>query len=184
MAGGVPISFLLGGLAVYARLWYGWRSGMRFKVPQPGVRPRLIHHFRSDYAVEVAARVGRVFDEDGITDPTALDIAENVLKVCCACCANCSAHPKWAHVQPVTAVWLRFSTAASLLPHRCHCWAQAGVQMMPDSPYLRLVLSSFQIEVRHNNQASWIQLEAARKMDLNLSFQFSIFTREQVCRVC
>ncbi len=36
---------------------------------------------RSDYAVEVAARVGRVFDEDGVVDPAAIDIAENVLKV-------------------------------------------------------------------------------------------------------
>jgi hypothetical protein len=52
--------------------------------------------------------------------------------------------------------------------------------MMPNSPFLRLVYSSFLIEVRHNNQQGWAQLEMARKMDLNLSYQFSIFTREQV----
>jgi hypothetical protein len=57
---------------------------------------------------------------------------------------------------------------------------QAGVAMMPGSPYLHLVYSSFLIEVRHNNQQGWAQLEMARKMDLNLSFEFSIFTREQV----
>lgn len=51
--------------------------------------------------------------------------------------------------------------------------------MMPDSPYLRIVYSNFLIEVRHNNHAGWQQLEAVRKLGPNLSYQFSIFTREQ-----
>jgi len=52
--------------------------------------------------------------------------------------------------------------------------------MMPKSPFLQLVYSSFLIEVRHNNQAGWALMEAARKMEPHLSFQFSIFSREQV----
>lgn len=51
--------------------------------------------------------------------------------------------------------------------------------MMPTSPYIHIVYANFLIEVRHNNQNGWVQLEKARKLSPNLSFQFSIFTREQ-----
>ena len=56
---------------------------------------------------------------------------------------------------------------------------QAGLAMLPDSVYLHIVYSNFLIEVRGNNQSGWAQLEQARKLEPNLSFQFSIFTREQ-----
>jgi len=75
------LAFAAGWGITYVRLWYAWKCALCFKVVQPGVKPRSLHHFWDDYAVEVAARIGRVFDEDGISDPVALDIAENVLKV-------------------------------------------------------------------------------------------------------
>jgi hypothetical protein len=34
-------------------------------------------------------------------------------------------------------------------------------------------------QIRKNNASGWAQLELARKLEPNLSFQFSIFTREQ-----
>lgn len=33
--------------------------------------------------------------------------------------------------------------------------------------------------MRKNNASGWAQLEMARKLEPNLSYQFSIFTREQ-----
>ena len=51
--------------------------------------------------------------------------------------------------------------------------------MKPKSPYLHIVYSNFLIEVRHNHQSGWSHLEQAKKLNLNLSFQFSIFTRQQ-----
>ena len=60
--------------------------------------------FNNEYEVEVAARVGRVWDDDDNHDPDALDVAETVLKVSgwvwsqqgtqlCAPAAN--QHPAW-----------------------------------------------------------------------------------------
>jgi hypothetical protein len=45
MAGGIPFAFLLGGLANYWRIFYGWKAGMKFKVLPPSIKPRSIHHF-------------------------------------------------------------------------------------------------------------------------------------------
>jgi hypothetical protein len=45
MAGGIPFAFLLGGAANYVRVYYGWRSGMKFRKLAPGVKPRSVHHF-------------------------------------------------------------------------------------------------------------------------------------------
>lgn len=81
MAGGVPVAFFGGMAAMYARLYYAWRTALPFARLGPGVKPRSIHVFFNDFDVEVAARVGRVFDSEGANfDPSALDVAENVLK--------------------------------------------------------------------------------------------------------
>jgi hypothetical protein len=81
MAGGVPVAFFGCMAAMYARLYYGWRVAFRFARLGPGVKPRSLHTFFDDFDVEVAARVGRVFDVEGANfDPGALDVAENVLK--------------------------------------------------------------------------------------------------------
>ena len=56
---------------------------------------------------------------------------------------------------------------------------QGGLEQYPKSPYLHIVYANFLIECRHQHQSGWAMLDTARKMDLNLSFRFSIFTREQ-----
>lgn len=81
MAGGCPLLFLVGAGICWARLVYTWRSALKFKVLPPGVKPRTIHRFMEDFDVEIASRIGRVWDEEGVLDPTALDLAENVLRV-------------------------------------------------------------------------------------------------------
>lgn len=49
-------------------------------LPTPTFTPPT--RFREGFDVEILARIGRVFDLDGVqNDPAALDIAENVLKV-------------------------------------------------------------------------------------------------------
>jgi hypothetical protein len=81
MAVGVPVSFLAGGAICWWRLVYAWRAALKFKVLPEGVKPRTIHRFWSEFDVEVASRIGRVWDEEGALDETALCVAENVLKV-------------------------------------------------------------------------------------------------------
>jgi hypothetical protein len=44
-----------------------------------------IHRFWTEFDVEIASRIGRVWDSEGVLDQTALDVAENVLKVCGGC---------------------------------------------------------------------------------------------------
>ncbi|KAG2487286.1 hypothetical protein HYH03_014127 [Edaphochlamys debaryana] len=56
---------------------------------------------------------------------------------------------------------------------------RAGIQQFPKSPYLHIVYANFLIECRQQLQSGWAQLEEARRMPLNLSYRFSIFTREQ-----
>jgi hypothetical protein len=81
MAVGVPIAFVVGGGICWLRLVYAWRTALKFKQLPPGVKPRSIHRFTSEFDVEVASRIGRVWDEEGVLDATAKEIAENVLKV-------------------------------------------------------------------------------------------------------
>jgi hypothetical protein len=81
MAVGVPVSCLLGAGICWGHLVYAWKAALKFKVLPEGVKPRTIHRFWTEFDVEVASRIGRVWDEEGVLDQTALDIAENVLKV-------------------------------------------------------------------------------------------------------
>lgn len=81
MAVGVPVSFLAGAGICWGHLMYAWKAALKFKVLPDGVKPRTIHRFWSEFNVEVASRIGRVWDEEGVLDQTALEIAENVLKV-------------------------------------------------------------------------------------------------------
>lgn len=81
MAVGVPVCFFLGGGICWGHLVYAWKSALKFKNLPPGVKPRTIHRFTTEFDVEIASRIGRVWDEEGVFDPTALDLAENVLKV-------------------------------------------------------------------------------------------------------
>lgn len=81
MAVGVPLACIFGGGVCWARLMHAWRAALKFRNYMPGVRPRSIHRFLSEFDVEIASRIGRVWDEDGTLDPTALELAENVLKV-------------------------------------------------------------------------------------------------------
>eukprot|EP00882_Tetradesmus_deserticola_P006573 GHRQ01006917.1.p1 GENE.GHRQ01006917.1~~GHRQ01006917.1.p1 ORF type:complete len:1485 (+),score=562.58 GHRQ01006917.1:723-5177(+) len=135
MAVGVPVMFVAGGGVCWMRLVYAWRTALKFKQLPPGVKPRSIHRFTSEFDVEVASRIGRVWDEEGVLDTAATEVAENVLK--------------------------------------------AGVAMKPNSVYLHIVYSNYLIDVRHNQQLGWSHLEQAKKLEPNLSYQFSIFTRGQ-----
>ncbi|KXZ48338.1 hypothetical protein GPECTOR_28g744 [Gonium pectorale] len=56
---------------------------------------------------------------------------------------------------------------------------RAGIQQFPKSPYLHIVYANLLIDCRQQLQGGWAQLEEARHMPLNLSYRFSIFTREQ-----
>lgn len=81
MAGGLPISFLVGMGAMFIRLFCAWRVALKFAAAEPGTRPRSVHTFFDDFDVEVASRIMRVFDAEGVPcDPAALDAAETVLK--------------------------------------------------------------------------------------------------------
>jgi hypothetical protein len=82
MAVGVPVAFLGGGALCWGRLVYAWRAALKFKVLPEGIKPRNIHRFWTEFDVEVASRIGRVWDMEGTLDQTALEVAENVLKVC------------------------------------------------------------------------------------------------------
>lgn len=82
MAVGIPVSFLAGAGICWGHLMYAWKTALKFKVLPDGVKPRTIHRFWSEFDVEVASRIGRVWDEEGVLDQTALEIAENVIKVC------------------------------------------------------------------------------------------------------
>ncbi|WIA28374.1 hypothetical protein OEZ86_010920 [Tetradesmus obliquus] len=135
MAVGVPVMFIVGAGICWLRLVYAWRTALKFKQLPAGVKPRSIHRFTSEFDVEVASRIGRVWDEDGVLDAAATEIAENVLK--------------------------------------------AGVAMKPNSVFLHIVYSNYLIDVRHNHQLGWNHLEQAKKLEPNLSYQFSIFTRGQ-----
>jgi hypothetical protein len=97
MAVGVPTSFLAGGAICWARLVYAWRAALKFRVLPDGVKPRTIHRFWSEFDVEVASRIGRVWDDEGVLDQTALQLAENVLKV--GWRSGCVG---WAHVTAST----------------------------------------------------------------------------------
>lgn len=81
MAIGVPISFLAGAGICWAHLVYAWKAALKFKVLPEGVKPRTIHRFWTEFDVEVASRIGRVWDVERVLDQTALEVAENVLKV-------------------------------------------------------------------------------------------------------
>lgn len=81
MAAGIPVFFFLGGGICWAHLVFAWRSALKFKVLPPGVKPRSIHRFSTEFDVEIASRIGRIWDEEGVMDSAALDLAENVLKV-------------------------------------------------------------------------------------------------------
>ncbi len=80
MAVGVPLACVFGGGVCWVRLVYAWRTALKFRGLEPGIKPRLIHRFLTEFDVEVASRIGRVWDEEGVPDPTSLDLAEDVLK--------------------------------------------------------------------------------------------------------
>jgi hypothetical protein len=56
---------------------------------------------------------------------------------------------------------------------------QAGLSMFPQSAFVHIMYSNFLVDVRGNSANGWSHLEQARKLNPNLSFRFSIFTREQ-----
>ncbi len=47
---------------------------------QPNLYSKRVHRFSDEKDVEVVARVGRVWDEDGNVDQQALDLAEVILR--------------------------------------------------------------------------------------------------------
>lgn len=47
---------------------------------QPNLYSKRVHRFSDEKDVEVVARVGRVWDEDGNVDHQALDLAEVILR--------------------------------------------------------------------------------------------------------
>lgn len=89
----------------------------------------------------------------------------------CMCCHTCFGLWQLTARRGTRACWSLLCPGGAL---------QAGLAQWPQSPYLNLIYANFLIEVRGNIQSGWLQLEAARKLSPNLSFQFSIFSREQV----
>lgn len=81
MAAGVPVVFLAGGGLCWGHLVYAWKTALKFRVLPEGVKYRNIHRFWTEFDVEIASRIGRVWDVEGALDQTALEVAENVLKV-------------------------------------------------------------------------------------------------------
>lgn len=221
MAGGLPVVFFGGMAAMYLRLYCAWRTALKFSRLGPGVKPRSIHTFWDDFDVEVAARIGRIFDAEGNNmDPAALDIAENVLK------AGVAMYPNSPYLRIVYSNFLievrahdsrlrqGFMAAQSSMHrlanvlHSCafavnlpgtgmdtclHLaffpFAAAGCAVCVCARVCMCVRvcvihSQSQFitchqQVRKNNSSGWAQLEMARKLEPNLSYQFSIFTREQ-----
>ncbi len=56
---------------------------------------------------------------------------------------------------------------------------KSGVQQFPRSPYARIVHANLLIGERQKMQSGWQEVDQARKLDPNLSYQFSIFTWDQ-----
>lgn len=81
MAAGVPVAFLAGAGLCWGHLVYAWKTALKFRVLPEGVKYRNIHRFWTEFDVEIASRIGRVWDAEGVLDQTALEVAENVLKV-------------------------------------------------------------------------------------------------------
>lgn len=77
---GMLPAFLLCGLGAFGRLTYFFRVGLRFRLLKPDQKSRLLYKFSSDTDVEVISRVLRVWDEDKVPDPLALDLGEVILK--------------------------------------------------------------------------------------------------------
>jgi hypothetical protein len=190
MAGGVPVAFLAGMAAMYARLYCAWRVALKFAHADPAVKPRAIHTFFDDFDVEVAARIGRVFDAEGANDdPAALDVAEGVLR---------SGVAMWPGSPYLRIVYSNFLIEARLGLGMGRGWKGMGSgrrrQGAPRSsagclrskgrtkaltPHATPACPHPLVQVRKNNASGWAQLEAARKLEPNLSYQFSIFSREQ-----
>lgn len=78
---GIAPAFFLGGLAAFVRLGYFFRVALRFAHWNTDIKSRKVMKFASETDVEVASRVMRVWDEDHIPDPAALDLGELVIKV-------------------------------------------------------------------------------------------------------
>jgi hypothetical protein len=77
---GIAPAFLLGGMVAFVRLGYFFRVALRFARWNTDTKSRSIFKFASETDVEVASRVMRVWDEDNIPDPAALDLGELVIK--------------------------------------------------------------------------------------------------------
>ena len=187
MAFGVPLAFFGGMAVMYARLHYAWRTALKFTNFGPGVKPRSIHTFLDDFDVEVAARIGRVFEEEGANwDPAALDIADNVLR------AGVGLFPASPYLR---IVYSNFLIEVCARGPRVLCSAlgyalgscrsprtlAAGLSQLSAPPAMNAapIFGVAAPQVRKNNASGWAQLELARKLEPNLSYQFSIFTREQ-----
>ena len=206
------MAFFAGMAGMYARLYFAWRSALPFAKLGPGIKPRSLHVFLDDFDVEVAARIGRVFDAEGAnSDPAVLDVAENVLK------AGVAMFPTSPYLRIVYSNFLievrgltagmpgwqplpRYSTEIlgpihALRPcsmacgwnwglHLCGTHGLCSIRIGLLRPCSTYRLAPWHLplhlpQVRKNNASGWAQLEMARKLEPNLSYQFSIFTREQ-----
>lgn len=77
---GIAPAFFLGGTVAFVRLGYFFRIALRFARWNTDLKSRTIFKFVSETDVEVVSRVMRVWDEDLIPDPAALDLGELVIK--------------------------------------------------------------------------------------------------------
>ena len=56
---------------------------------------------------------------------------------------------------------------------------RAGIQQMPNDPYMTILYSSYLIDVLGSYQSGYGQLQMAKKADPDLLERFAIFSREQ-----
>lgn len=68
---GVVPAFITGGLLAAIRSYYFFRVGLRFHrlLEDPHLNSRRVYKFAEPYDVELASRVGRVWDDDENPDP-------------------------------------------------------------------------------------------------------------------
>ena len=102
----------------------------------------------------------RVWDEDNIPDPQALDLGELIIKVI---------DRLGLLLFISTQVCLKLGSDSDSLV----ATFQSGIQQFPTSPFVRIAYANFLIACRQEMKSGWSQLEEARKLNPNMSFRYS-----------
>ncbi len=72
-----------------------------FRDPAMHQHLKVVYRFKDKEQVELLARVMRVWDEDGVPDPSAIDFGEFIIKVSCAYAHGCAGIQLLPVVRPV-----------------------------------------------------------------------------------